>query len=230
MQRFYFDIELCDKLMIEDKEFFNQISFVLRSRLWDEIVLFNGDSYDYIYKVTWISKKWIELEQVSKTQNSSDPEIEITLYQAIPNKFEKIDYILQKWVEVGISNFVFYKSERCSKLAISDNKLERFNHIIKESLEQCGGNKLPWLIILDKLDLWKIIWKTLVCHTKQSENSKWKIENNWKKINIFVGPEWGFSDKEIEEFEKAGFWFINFWNRVLRTETMATVLVFKILN
>lgn len=229
MQRFYFDMDLDNKLIIEDKEFFNQISFVLRSRLWDEIMLFNWNGSDNIYKIHSISKNKIELEMVSKLLNKSDPKLEVTLYQATPNKYEKLDYILQKWVEVGIAKFIFYKAERCSKLVISENKIARFEHIIKESLEQCGWNRKPELIILDKLDLSEINWKTLVCHTKTIGIWKHKIDNNAEKINIFVWPEGGFSEKEIEEFEKLDFEFINFGSRILRTETISSVVAFKII-
>ncbi|MDD2566103.1 MAG: RsmE family RNA methyltransferase [Candidatus Gracilibacteria bacterium] len=252
MQRFYFDIELDNKLIIEDKEFFNQISFVLRSRLGDEIVLFNGNGSDYIYKIQVISKNKIELEFNSKVLNNSDPKIAITLYQALPNKYEKIDYILQKGAEVGITKFVFFKAERCSKLVISENKIARFEHIIKESIEQCGGNKKPELVILDKLKLSDINGKTLVCHTKEIENkniviareneaiqkidhhSLYSLGHDDKgkefKINIFVGPEGGFSEKETGEFEKVGFEFINFGTRILRTETMSSVIGFWLIN
>lgn len=231
MQRFYYDIKLWSDLIIEDKDFFHQISHVLRSLISDEIMIFNGDSYDYIYEIKEITKKWIKLSLKEQIKNKKDNELVINLYQATPNKYEKIEYILQKWVEVGIRNFIFYPSERSQKLVINDKKIERFKFIIKESLEQCSGNILPTLTFLYKLDLSSIKWDKIVCHTK-TENSinlkDFKISTNL--INAFVWPEWWYSDKEITNFLDNWSQIINFWERVLRTETTGVVLGFYLLN
>ena len=62
----------------------------------------------------------------------------ITLYQALPNKIEKIEYILQKGVEVGIGKFVFFRSDFSQKLSLSDTKKVRLIAIAREAVEQCG--------------------------------------------------------------------------------------------
>ncbi|EKE26913.1 MAG: hypothetical protein ACD_4C00124G0002 [uncultured bacterium (gcode 4)] len=230
MQRFYFDMILWKDLLIDDKDFFHQISHVLRSRIGDEIILFNWDSSEYVYSVSEINKKWINLELKSIYENNSDPKNILNLYQALPNKYEKIEYIIQKWVEIWISKFIFWNSERSQKLTINDKKIERFNYIIKESLEQCHWNKKPDLIFLDKINFSWVEWEKLVCHTKMTKYWESEFKDSHKEINLFVWPEWGFSDKEIEEFEKNWAQFINFWERVLRTETVWIVVGFSILN
>ena len=96
MQRFYFDTSLTKNLSITDKEFFHQISHVMRVRPGDEIVIFNGDGWDYTYAIREITKKEINLEQVGKVNVLTDSIIPIHLYQALPNKYEKIELILQK--------------------------------------------------------------------------------------------------------------------------------------
>lgn len=230
MQRFYFDTELKGKIFIDDKDFFHQVSHVLRSRIWDKVNIFNGDSYEYIYSISEISKKWIELSYISKDLNKADSELVVRIYQAIPSKFEKIDYIVQKWVEVGIREFVFFKSERSSKLVISENKISRYENIIREALEQCWWNIKPQISFSDKLKLEDVKWKTLVCDTRWAEG--WKLEDTkWENnINILIWPEGWFSDAELAAFEKSWFGFINFWNRILRTETVSSVLAFRLLN
>ena len=91
MQRFYFQTSMTKNLSITDKEFFHQISHVMRVRPNDEIVLFCGDGWDYTYAIREITKKEIILEQVGKTNVMTDPVVPIHLYQALPNKYEKIE-------------------------------------------------------------------------------------------------------------------------------------------
>ncbi|EKE29644.1 MAG: hypothetical protein ACD_2C00131G0014 [uncultured bacterium (gcode 4)] len=229
MQRFYFDMPLDEEISIEDKDFFHQISHVLRSRLWDDVIIFNGDSYEYGYSIASINKKSITLNLKEKHLNEADPNIKIRLYQAIPNKFEKMDFILQKWVEVGISSFVFFKSERSSKLIISENKIARFQNIIKESLEQCSWNRFPTVTVMEKLDPGKLEWKSFVCDTRWERSADIR-ELHKQEINILVWPEGWFSESELEAFKKAWIESLNFWKRILRTETIWPALSFSIIN
>ena len=53
---------------------------------------------------------------------------------------------------------------------------------------------------------------------------------SWEKINIFIGPEWWFSDEEIEIFQKNNFQKIFLWNRILRTETVGFTVAFFIIQ
>ena len=57
MQRFHYNTDLKKDLFIEDKDFFHQISHVLRSKIWDNIILFNSTWFDYIYSISEITKK-----------------------------------------------------------------------------------------------------------------------------------------------------------------------------
>lgn len=231
MQRFYFEIELWENITIDDKDFFHQISHVLRSVIWDKVNLFNWDSYDYIYSISEIKKNQINLKFCEKIKNNKDADLILNLYQSIPNKYEKVEYILQKWVEIGIRNFIFFQSERSQKLIINEKKLDRFKFIIKESLEQCGWCILPEIRFISKLDLWKINWEKIVCHTNMIDSidfKKYKIDSGI--INLFIWPEGWFSEKEISDLKYNWAQIINFWERVLRTETTWVVVGFYFLN
>lgn len=69
----------------------------------------------------------------------------------MPNKYEKIEYILQKGVEIGITRFVFFRSDRSQKLLITPAKIERFESIAREALEQCGGVVMPEIVWNEKI-------------------------------------------------------------------------------
>ncbi len=230
MQRFYFDINLWTNILIQNKNFFHQISHVLRSKIWDEIILFNWNWNEYIYKIWNIKKEEIKLNFIKNFKNKSDLNIEINLYQSMPNKYEKIEYILETWIDIWISNFYFFYSKRSQKLSINENKKERFKFIIKESLEQCDWNKMPNLFFENKLNLEKIIWEKIVLHTKENKKNNLKIFCEKKKINLFVWPEWWWDENELTQFEENNFTFLNFWSRILRTETAWIIIWFLISN
>lgn len=97
MQRFFFpELPFGNDITIDDTSFVHQISRVLRSSVGENIMLFNGDGQEYRYTIESIGKKEITLSFRQSHENGCDPKNVIRLYQAIPNKYEKIEYILQK--------------------------------------------------------------------------------------------------------------------------------------
>jgi 16S rRNA (uracil1498-N3)-methyltransferase len=80
----------------------------------------------------------------------SDPTMIISLYQAFPNKLDKIEYIIEKGIEIGIQKFIFFRSEFSQKLLLTETKKERLISIAREALEQCGGNRFPEIQFLDR--------------------------------------------------------------------------------
>ena len=144
MQRFLFPHVPGPTVTTDDPDLVHQLTRVLRSKAGDRIVLFSelgGGEYE----IVGIEKKRLTFSRVREIEPSGDPRTRITLFQALPNKYEKLEYAIQKGVEVGISDFVFFPSERSQKLAITENKIERFEAIAKEAVEQCGGFRMPGL-------------------------------------------------------------------------------------
>ncbi|MFA6090934.1 MAG: RsmE family RNA methyltransferase [Candidatus Gracilibacteria bacterium] len=232
MQRFSFpDLLLGKNISISDDAFVHQISRVLRSIIDEEIVLFNGDGEEYIYAIHTISKKEIKLTLKEKYRNLGDPEISIRLYQAMPNKYEKIEYILQKGVEVGVSEFVFFRSARSQKLIINERKIERFREIIRESTEQCGGNQVPTITFLESKIPVPNNGLSYVFHTEDTDSKHIRdISQKSSSINLFIGPEGGFSSTEMSFFQENHIQKIHLGARILRTETTGVVATFFLLQ
>lgn len=234
MQRFYFDLPCAKTLSIRDAEFFHQISHVMRVRPWDEIVIFNWDGWDYTYAISEITKKEIILTQTGKMNVTNDSIVPFHLYQATPNKYEKIESILQKWVEVGISRFVFFRSDRSQKLVISDAKKERFRAIVQEALEQCGGNWFPEISFVENIEFDRIFGERLLFHTDTGESVSLKNISQTlfpsgklpENISLFVGPEGWFSPEEIAVAKESGVEIVHFGSRIFRTETVSSAVVF----
>lgn len=233
MQRFYFE-NIKDYFFIEDKNFINQVLKVLRSQLWDKFIFFDGKKHtDFVFEISEIQKNKIFFKKLEEIDKNSEIGFEINLFSSIPNKLEKIEFIAQKWTEVWVANFYFFKSQRSQKIFLNENKVDRIKKIIQESAEQSNRNKIPNFQIIEKIDFEKLKKeKNIFLHTKDENSLKLKEikAKSWEKINIFIGPEWWFSDEEIEIFQKNNFQKIFLWNRILRTETVGFTVAFFIIQ
>jgi len=233
MQRFFIQTILLwnNEIILQDEEIIYQLIKVLRSKINDEVIFFDGINFiDFKYKIISIDKKNIIFSFIEKIEKQKE-NYKIVLFQSLPNKIDKIEEIIQKWTEIGTNEFIFFKAERSQDLKISENKIQRLNKIIKEACEQSGRNIIPELNFLSKLDLDKISWENLYFHTDEKK-SKFLKDLDFKSndINIFVWPEWGFTENEIKKFEDSWFQKIYLWNNILRTQTTWVVVGFFILQ
>ncbi len=233
MQRFFVENSLNDQYVITDISWVHQISRVLRARIWDEILLFQENGNERKYTIQSIEKKKIILTSTNEiTPYNTKQKHAVTLYQSIPNKWEKCEYIIQKSVEIGVEKIVFFPSKRSQYKIIPEKKKLRWQEIARESLEQCGGYQ-P--IILEYKDSFESIeidpkGKNILFHTKNASSSIESFyEKTQEKYGIWVGPEWGWEESEIDNMNKKSFITVRFWERILRTETVGIVVAFSIL-
>ncbi len=234
MQRFFLESNSLGNIevILQDEEIIYQLIKVLRAKTWDEVIFFDSKNFiDFKYKITSIDKKNIIfsfIEKIIKIQEN----YKLVLFQSIPNKIDKIEEIIQKGTEVWYSEFNFFRAERSQDLRLSPNKIQRFEKIIKEAVEQSNRNIIPTLNFLEKLDITSISWEKLFFHTDK-KNAKKLSElslNFSQNINIFVWPEWGFSDRENDLFLKYNSIKINLWENILRTENTPVVVWFYLLQ
>ena len=206
MQRFFINRPLRETEIFDD-EIFHQITRVLRMKKGDQIILFCGDGIEYLYELTNFSKKSVECVQREKYEPTGrESSKNITLYQSLPNKMEKLEWIVQKNTELGVQKIIFFRSDRSQKLFLSDSKKERIKAISREALEQCGG-LFPVEIIFSDENLESILKnnnpdeKRLFLHTegKKSTLNELSYETNF---GIFIGPEGGWSDSEIQKMNE----------------------------
>jgi 16S rRNA (uracil1498-N3)-methyltransferase len=218
MQRFLVSIPLSEHVAIEDETIVHQIGRVLRAAPGDGIILFDGTTpEERFYRIANISKRSVECEYVETRPSRCEPARRVTIVQAMPNTLEKLEYALQKCVELGVSRFLVFRSDRSQKPLPADPKRDRLMKIAVEATEQCGGCLLPDIRYFDRLaDLpldearsFALDMGTPAPMSRQDTGD----------IALLVGPEGGWSDSEREYFDRAGIGRISFGERIMRTET-----------
>jgi len=234
MQRFFLRTNALwqGEIILNDNGIIFQLIKVLRAKVWYEVIFFDWLSFtDFKYKISFIDKKSIVFSFVEKLEKNKEC-YRLVLFQALPNKVDKIEEIIQKWTEIWYSEFNFFRREHSQDLKISENKLKRFKNIIKEASEQSGRNVIPELNFLQDLDLKNIFWNNIFFHTDISNSKKISsLDLDFSKnVNIFIWPEWWFTKKENDLFLKNNFIKVNLWRNILRTENAPIVVWFYLLQ
>jgi len=229
MKRFYHPDALeLDQIANLSKVAAHHATNVMRLKLSDKIILFNNDVYDFGAEIIRISKNRVEVVIQSKIANRKDSDLKIRLIQSISST-EKMDWIIQKSVELGVHTIVPIFSQRSIIKLNNDRaekKLSHWKQIIQSACEQCGRSKVPEIFIPTKFDAF---WSNETISNKDhlklilsplAKNSFRTISTiKPSAIDIMIGPEGGFSEEEVVNAEKNGFIPFEIGPRILRTET-----------
>lgn len=233
---------LGEELKIKEKDLLHQWNNVLKFEKGELVSLFDGiKEKDFIYKIKDINNNLATLEFDSEIKNiSQNLEIgNINLCISLVKK-EKISLIIEKCTETGVLNFISLVSDRTEKKNVESFNREKMSKIAKEAIEQSGWGSIPTIQepkklenIIKEIENKGELEKVLILHTFDSKNHPKTIRNkeNLKKLGfsyIFIGPEGGWSEKEVAFFEERGLSFINFGKNILRAETAAIVSTFLI--
>ncbi|MFA6476058.1 MAG: RsmE family RNA methyltransferase [Candidatus Paceibacterota bacterium] len=227
--RFYIEGELEGPLIeLADLGVLNQLKNVLRSKIGDEIIIFNGRGVEYQARIKDFKKGSVELELIKRELRKAEGP-EVCLYLAILKK-ENFELAVQKAVESGVNKIIPIITERTVKLGL---KTERLNLIIKEATEQSGRAFLPELGVVINFDEAVRVAqasKDLNIFCDLTESGDKKILQTSNKINVFVGPEGGWSEGEQKLARSAEFNFYSLGEYVLRAETSAIVASWLAVN
>ena len=218
----------------------HQIRRVLRLRPGDQVALLDGEGWAYEADLIAVSVKDVRLALVRRTQAGGEPPVHITLYQAVL-KGERFSWALQKGTEVGASAFVPLVCERSviDDLQVVEAKRDRWRRIIQEAAEQCGRGYVPDLLPAQLLRqavktpsqqgaLRLIPWEGERATPLRAALSGCNL-NEGMHIELFVGPEGGFTDVEVDWARRHGVQPVTLGPRILRAETAGLVAVSAIL-
>lgn len=218
-----------DQIDITEQKIIHQITDVLRLKKNDIFVVFSPQAeYEVVLKN--ITKDKITTTILEKRISNREPERQLTLYQSLLKK-DKFEWVLQKGVELGVHTFIPIVTDNCVVREISKNKFDRYHKIIAEATEQCGGQRVAELAhpvaFAKALEQLKGAagQKLLAWEGQSGDLLTKKIENNADAYHLLIGPEGGFSPKEIELAEQNGISLVSLGKRILRAETAAIAAI-----
>jgi 16S rRNA (uracil1498-N3)-methyltransferase len=223
LHRFYINqTPLKTQIVLEDPKLINQWLRVLRLKIGDCVILFDGSGFDYKYMLSDINKKKAELKLLEKNQNSILPSFNLTLCPSLIKK-DKLEWVIEKCTELGVGKFEPVISSRSEKKALS---LTRLENIAKEAAEQSGRAVVP--IIARPISLKEKLndgqSEFIMFDPSGTEDiSVVKSIIKDKPIEVFIGPEGGWTQEEIELFKNKRARIISLGHMTLRAETAAIV-------
>lgn len=207
----------------------------LRMRLGDEITLCSG-GMEYLCKIRSISDNEVMCDVISSQKTKAEPSVGLTLFQAVP-KQDKLEFIVQKAVELGVCKIVPVLTERCISRPDGksfEKKRARLQKIAEGAAKQSGRGIIPQVtdIIsieeaaasLNRCDV------ALICYEKGGERLCGDMIADKKSVALMIGCEGGFSENEVKLCEENGALPIWLGERILRCETAPLAAVSIIMH
>lgn len=208
----------------------SHISFSLRMARGEEICVCDGTGMEYRALLCDFSDSCVTAKIVDGKMSDSEPRIKITLYQAYPKK-DKMEFIVQKAVELGTVSIVPFESERCIKRPKEekiDRQTARLSKIAREAAKQCGRAILPQVsspcTFGKALDMSGDDDLRLFCYEGEGTSPICDIlgareQKEVRSVAVFVGSEGGFSENEAKAARESGCIMCGLGRRILRCET-----------
>lgn len=230
MPRFYVDFALSPDSVVKLPDDVVRHLNVLRVKNTEEIVLFNGNGKVYPALPEVLEKRHASVRILREEATDNESPLNITLVQAVSSA-ERMDFTLQKSVELGVAEIRPVISERCV-VRLSGERAEkrvaRWQEIVVSACEQSGRNIVPKVLPLTTYaqalqQLSQETTKLLMSLNRAQKLSD--VQPQSGKVVFMVGPEGGWTEKEEQQAFDAGFQSVTLGKRVLRTETASLAAI-----
>lgn len=204
----------------------HHLSHVLRLAAGDAVTVFDGRGSEYEATIARISKSGITLNVSEPRAVDRESPLELTLAQGISSG-ERMDYTVQKAVELGIGAIQPLTTERSVVRLSSERAQKRVAHwqaIAIASCEQCGRNRVPEVLPVQPFTAWLGAPAIDALRLTLAPGARLRLaelDRPQTPIVLIAGPEGGLSPREREDAERAGCTAVRLGPRVLRTETAA---------
>lgn len=219
--------------MLLDTRNSHYLLHVLRVKVDQTLVLFDGHGKEYLATINEVSRKSVSVfinEETPAVDIVSESPLQLTLAIAI-SKGERMDWVMQKATELGVSRIqplitqrvdVKLKPERLTK------KMEHWRGVIIGACEQSGRSTLPELLPTKAIASWltedtsdfKLV---LRAQGNRLATLADKVTQTPESVSVLIGPEGGLDENELTLAQDASFLAAGFGPRILRTETAPIV-------
>ena len=235
MNRFFISDGVTEDTVTITGQDVNHIRNVLRLKSNDEIMVCDQKGRDYLCVICEMDHDRVIARVTDVYDNAAELPVAVTLFQGYP-KSDKMDTIIQKTVELGVSRIVPVITKRT--IARPDDKkaakkTERYNAIALSAAKQSGRGMIPEvtapvsfkeaLRMAGELDMNIIPYEEAqgMAYSRQVIS---EIADR-KSLGIFIGPEGGFTSDEVDAAAEAGASVITLGHRILRTETAGMTIM-----
>ena len=217
----------------------HQVQHVLRLQPGDAIVVLDDTGIEYHVTLTTVEKRQVVGQVTSRPPAAGEPAARMTLFQSMLVR-EKFEWVLQKGTEIGVARFVPILTER-SLVRVKDldeKRLDRWRRIIVEAAEQSHRGRIPQLdqiVTFDEAVASVAQFDRCLIAAPSREGSTLRqalqgLSSKAVSVAVMVGPEGGFTEKEVAAACRGGALAVSLGPRILRTETCALVASALILH
>ncbi len=223
MQKLFVDCVNGDILTLEG-DAARHVAKSLRMQAGDMLTVTDGSGTDYGCMIKSVTRDAVTLEVCYQQAAQSEPTCHVTIYQGVP-KGQKMEDIIQKCTEIGVSRIVPVLTERSVSRpdsARADKKSQRYNRIALEAAQQSGRGVVP--VIDEQCTLAQAVAadnakKKIVFYEGGGEHIADIVAPDDTDVSIYIGPEGGFGSDEIDILTAAGAVRATLGPRILRTQT-----------
>ena len=226
LRRLYFPgpITLGSSITLDGGTFQHAIR-VLRLKPGATLLLFNGDNQEFQATLLQVRRHTATAQIEQVLARSVESPLSILLAQGIA-KGSRMDYSLQKAVELGVAAILPLVTQRSSVVDLSRERLfkrhQHWRNIVISACEQCGRNRIPEvlapIVAIDWLKRYRPDGLSVLLNPQAQRNLR-QLDRRQSKVTLLIGPEGGLTDAECALAEATGFIGVRLGPRILRTET-----------
>jgi len=219
----------------------HRLGRVLRLKRGDHVVLSEGGPREYEVQLTAVSPYAVTAVVIAEREAPAEPEVKLGLYQSLI-RANRFDLVLEKGTEIGVSRFVPVIAARSQVQAngeTSTARADRWDRIVIEAAEQCGRGRPPPVDAPLALEDALRQARGLLILPFEGERGQGVgaymrgLSRRPDNVSLFIGPEGGFEESEVELARDAGAVVVSLGPRILRSETagiVASALVLEVLG